>query len=177
MKKFCKKTKKRIVAVIGFMGLLFLTNSSKANNNTSSAGGVTRGERNNNLGNIKYNSGINWSGQIGKDADGFVIFSSIYYGLRALKINLVNQKSLHGLNTIDSIMNKYTSGDSALIVSNYKTFIKNRTGVTSIHTPLNLSSNKSLLEKFIGAIVDFENEPTNNLSIKYRSTIKNVVYS
>jgi hypothetical protein len=45
---------------------------------------MTRGIRNKNPGNIKYNPANNWKGQVGADDAGFVKFSDSKYGIRAM---------------------------------------------------------------------------------------------
>jgi len=44
----------------------------------------TRGIRNKNPGNIRYNPANDWNGQTGQDSDGFVIFSDSRFGIRAM---------------------------------------------------------------------------------------------
>lgn len=61
------------------------------------------GLRNNNPGNIR--PGDNWQGMIGTN-NGFIVFQSMYWGLRALATDLVN-KINEGANTIAAIIAKY----------------------------------------------------------------------
>jgi len=51
---------------------------------------VTRGIRNNNPGNLRWNEKIHWQGQISRDSAGYAIFDSMPHGVRALAINLTN---------------------------------------------------------------------------------------
>lgn len=67
---------------------------------------LTRGYRNKNPGNIRYSASNNWQGQTGKDDAGFVIFSSDFYGLRALARLLLNYEK-NGANTVRKIITKY----------------------------------------------------------------------
>jgi hypothetical protein len=46
--------------------------------------GASRGLRNNNAGNIRWDNKTNWEGQIGADDKGFIIFESPEYGIRAM---------------------------------------------------------------------------------------------
>jgi len=68
---------------------------------------VTRGERNNNPGNIRGNSSFIWQGQTGLDPDGFVIFDNVINGLRALGKLLCNYQTHHGLTTIRTMINRW----------------------------------------------------------------------
>jgi hypothetical protein len=66
-----------------------------------------RAVRNNNPGNLRWDGKSQWQGMTGVDQDGFVKFDSPDNGQRALSINLGNQASLHGLNTVRGIISKY----------------------------------------------------------------------
>lgn len=66
----------------------------------------TKGYRNNNAGNIRYNSANDWMGQVGDDGAGFVVFSDPVYGYRALAKLLTNYYA-KGLQTIRQIINRY----------------------------------------------------------------------
>lgn len=68
---------------------------------------LPRGIRNNNPGNIRFNQTVNWAGQIGKDSDGFAVFSHMFYGIRALTIDLLNKYHEDGLLTVHDIITKY----------------------------------------------------------------------
>jgi hypothetical protein len=66
----------------------------------------TRGERNNNPGNIRISS-TQWLGKIpGHDA-AFETFSSVEYGIRALAKILITYQEKHGLKTIRQIINRW----------------------------------------------------------------------
>lgn len=66
---------------------------------------------NNNPGNIKYSSANNWEGQTGQN-QGFCVFSSAQYGVRALGI-VCNTKYTEGYTTITSLITSYEGGDAA----------------------------------------------------------------
>lgn len=74
---------------------------NKANNNIN----VTRGKRNNNPFNIRYNSSNNWIGQIGSDGE-FCIFDTMSHGIRAGGVLLRNYLK-QGTNTITKIISKF----------------------------------------------------------------------
>lgn len=63
----------------------------------------TRGLRNNNPGNIRYNSANNWVGQVGQDADGFVKFDKPVNGIRAMARTLQSYRN-RGIITVDQII-------------------------------------------------------------------------
>ena len=69
-------------------------------------GKPTRGERNNNPGNIRINSAWTWQGQTGADSDGYVIFNTVENGVRAMTKDL-KTKIARGLNTIAKIIPVY----------------------------------------------------------------------
>lgn len=62
--------------------------------------------KNNNPGNIRWNSVNNWVGQIGKDSRGFVIFDELKNGTRAMQ-KLIGNYINSGVNTISKIIYKY----------------------------------------------------------------------
>lgn len=72
--------------------------------------GQTRGERNNNPGNIERTTD-NWQG-MSADQSGdprFIVFDAPEYGIRALGKLLKNYQA-QGLNTIETIINRYAPG-------------------------------------------------------------------
>lgn len=66
----------------------------------------TRGIRNNNPGNIRYNDANNWQGQTGKDDKGFVIFSDSKYGIRAIG-KVIDSYKRRGLLSIRDIISTW----------------------------------------------------------------------
>ena len=88
-----------------------------------------RGLRNNNPGNLRASDRYSWQGQVGVDADGFVIFDRWQAGMRALMINLRNQQNIHGLDTVADIITKYappSENDTAAYIG----AVSNALGVT-----------------------------------------------
>lgn len=68
---------------------------------------LPRGIRNNNPGNIRL-SPTRWQGQAALQTDGdFVVFSAPLYGLRALMKLLLTYHLKYGLDTVESIINRY----------------------------------------------------------------------
>lgn len=83
---------------------------------------MTRGERNNNPGNIDRQPGVHWVGQ-SADQSGdprFVVFDEAKYGIRALAKVLLTYFKKHGLNTVRRIINRWAppnENDSAAYVN------------------------------------------------------------
>jgi hypothetical protein len=67
---------------------------------------VPRGIRNNNPGNIRHNITFDWLGEVGADAQNFIIFDSALNGIRALARDLRN-KIRRGLDTVEKILMVY----------------------------------------------------------------------
>lgn len=71
---------------------------------------IARGERNNNPGNIDYNSANKWQGQLPHDPSieaRFCQFQSAEYGIRAIYKLLQTYQRKYGLNSVAAIINKY----------------------------------------------------------------------
>jgi len=111
----------------------FLSGASVSNGDSTSSGGlfqdltqlpqsvvstVDRGFRNNNPGNIKPTSDTEFTGQTGRDSDGFGIFSSMEYGIRAIAVIIRNYYRLYGLNTVEGIITRWSATDQAAYVQN-----------------------------------------------------------
>jgi hypothetical protein len=77
----------------------------------SSGGGTTRGDRNNNPGNMKYGAFAQAHGATGQDDRGFAIFPNASIG-GAAQIALVSGSSYSGL-TLDQFASKYAEGSQA----------------------------------------------------------------
>lgn len=68
---------------------------------------LPRGIRNNNPGNIRL-SGVRWQGQKKRQLDpAFAEFETPLMGLRALMVLLLTYYRKHGLNTVESLLNRY----------------------------------------------------------------------
>lgn len=63
-------------------------------------------EKNNNPGNIRYNSSIKWKGQIGENK-GFCVFENSDYGLRAMILLLKRYINVYKLTTLEKIISRY----------------------------------------------------------------------
>ena len=132
---------------IGIIGFIFYMlnkkkteNSDIKNNNNDIVDEIenpkqsygTLGQKNNNPGNIRYNSANNWIEQVGENK-GFVVFDTMNNGLRAMCKLLLNYYSLNKLNTISKILNKYAP-NSENPTSNYINYVSNATGIKSDET-------------------------------------------
>jgi hypothetical protein len=66
----------------------------------------SRGERNNNPGNIRI-SPINWQGKVAGVDKSFETFADPRAGIRALAVNLRTYQNVHGLNTVRQIITRW----------------------------------------------------------------------
>lgn len=115
--------------------------------------GTTRGERNNNPGNIRLSS-VQWQGQIpGADA-AFVTFATPADGIRALAKLLKNYQSKYGLNTIRGIVSRYAPSSE----NNTAAYIQAVAADMGIgpDAPLDLG-NAATLDALVTAIIHHEN--------------------
>jgi hypothetical protein len=123
---------------------------------TASAGVwvMTRGIRNNNPGNIRFNQDNDWVGQIGQDDAGFAVFDTPEHGIRALAITLKTYQNSYGLNTIDAIINRWAP-PSENDTSAYIQSVAQSTGYMP-DQPLNLND-AGTLANMVEAIIKHEN--------------------
>ena len=87
---------------------------------------MTRGQRNNNPGNIRLSSQA-FAGEIRGADKVFKTFSTMAYGYRALIRILINYQELHGCNTIRKIINRWAP-DNENATSEYVKFVCSDTG-------------------------------------------------
>lgn len=99
-----------------------------------------------NYGAVKYSPVNKWLGQIGQTVQGFVVFSSIEYGIRC-HLYILFKYVATGYNTIDKIINRYSATDQAA----YKTFLSIGIGI-----PVNQVIQLSDLPKLSQLIMRFE---------------------
>lgn len=67
----------------------------------------TRGERNNNPLNLRYNSLNNWRGQVGHDEKNFCIFRTLEDGVYAAARTLHTYVTKHDLHTLPQIVSRW----------------------------------------------------------------------
>ena len=118
------------------------------------ADGVTRGQRNNNLGNIKYGGWAKAHGATGQDSGGFAIFPDVDTGNSAIGALLQNYGNGHR-DTISSIVSSYTNGDSPAIQRSYEKMLESTTG-RGADEHLNMND-PAVISKLIAGIVQQEN--------------------
>lgn len=85
----------------------------------------TRGLRNNNPGNIKWNAANDWVGQTGKDSAGFAIFSDAKYGVRAMG-KVIDSYQRRGVKTVAQIITTWAPSSE----NNTRAYIKAITSAT-----------------------------------------------
>ena len=119
---------------------------------------LTRGERNNNPGNI-VKSDIFWRGEIAGDDKRFESFASPDEGIRALAVILQNYQKKYGLNTVRGIINRYApptvNGKFENDTGAYINAVSGALGV-SPDAALNLA-NPAVLLPLVTAIIKHEN--------------------
>lgn len=107
-------------------------------------------KKNNNPGNIIFLQKTTWLGQIGKDsASPFIQFSELKYGTRALLLLLIKYISVKKLNTIQSIINRWSATDQQAYIN----FVSKQTGFSITQT---LEAKAETLKKLATAISKFE---------------------
>lgn len=122
-----------------------------------------RGLRNNNPGNIRSSKGTTWVGQTGVDSKGFVVFSSMEYGVRAVAIILRNYVSKYGLQTVAQIINRWappSENDTAA----YTQFVAGVVGVEP-GAPVDWLNDDEAMRLLIRAISRQENGPPALLAV------------
>lgn len=116
----------------------------------------TRGLRNNNPGNIRPLGGSQkWQGQTGVDNNKggpFVIFDTPENGIRALARVLKNYQKLHGINTVQGIINRWAPGHENPTDA-YVAYVAKAAGVAA-GDKINVVEK---LPQIVRAIIRFEN--------------------
>ncbi len=72
---------------------------------------LPKGLRNNNPGNIRGSDAFTWQGEAGRDGDGFVVFATPFYGLRALGRTLLTYRRQHSIDTLESIISRWAPSE------------------------------------------------------------------
>lgn len=119
-------------------------------------GNPVRGLRNNNPGNIKFNTNSPWKGSM-RDANGnyindgeFVRFDTPEAGIRAMTMNLMSYDA-RGVNTIRGIVNNWSTTDRA----SYTKFLSEQLGVKPDDV-VNVKD-PATMEKLVRGIIQMEN--------------------
>ncbi len=92
-----------------------------------------------------------WQGMVGNDGR-FIIFDSVYYGIRAGARIMRNYRDKYGLNTVTGIINRWAPPSDNNPTDNYIKFVASRAGVGA-DTPLSMAD----YPKVIAAMIHFEN--------------------
>jgi hypothetical protein len=98
--------------------------------------GSTRGERNNNPGNIRHNPKYPavpdpaWQGMSSVQTDSsFLQFDDVLHGIRAMHVNLNTYFTKYGLNTVSGIIQKWAPASDHNATASYIAFVANSMGV------------------------------------------------
>lgn len=114
----------------------------------------TRGERNANPGNIRFDLLTQWLGQTGHDDQGFCLFDAPQYGIRALCRVLLNYQRLDACRTLADVVRRYAPR-SENDTRTYLADVVARTGI-SAGQPLDLE-HPGELANLARAIIFHEN--------------------
>ena len=112
--------------------------------------------------NLRYNPDNQWEGTSGRTR-GFVDFSSRGYGLRAADITLENYGELHGINTVEGVINRFAPPSDNNPTQDYLNFVSSRTGYDP-NQEIDLSD-PDVRAAMLSAMADFENEGNNNVPV------------
>lgn len=113
----------------------------------------TRGERNNNPGNLR-SSATHWRGEVESSDPAFESFESPEAGIRALALVLVNYQRLHGLSTLRQIISRYAPASE----NDTEAYVRAVAGATGFlpSEPLNLGD-ADTLRAIVRAVINQEN--------------------
>lgn len=112
-----------------------------------------RGIRNNNPGNIEIGS-QSWQGQVAGNDPRFATFETPEAGIRALAKNLITYQDKHGLNTVESIINRWAPAKENQTGA-YVQAVAKEIGVKP-SDPINVRD-PAMLSKLASAIIRHEN--------------------
>ena len=114
---------------------------------------ATRGERNNNPGNIRI-SAAPWQGKVSGVDSAFETFADPQAGIRALAVLLRNYQSKHGLRSVREIITRYAPASENNTAASVRA-VASAVGV-GVDDPLNLQDD-SQLALLVAAIIAHEN--------------------
>jgi len=110
----------------------------------------TRGLRNNNPGNIRWDGRTQWAGMIGQDANGFVIFDTPQNGIRAIVRTLRSYANRH-IDTIGEIISTWAPSSE----NNTGAYIDHVVSIVGKNSGAEITPDDYL--KLVGAIIAHEN--------------------
>jgi hypothetical protein len=123
----------------------------------ANATGQTRGERNNNPGNMRHSvPAIAWQGlsTVQSDPD-FLQFNDVLHGIRAMHINLLTYFNSYGLNTITGIVNRWAPPKDHNATAAYIVNVSNHMGVAP-SAPIDLTD-LTTATSLVDAMIQQEN--------------------
>lgn len=91
---------------------------------------ISRGMRNNNPLNVKYNIHNRWIGMEEPDKDGFCTFYKLEYGIRAAMKIIVRYQQHYNIHRVADLIARW-SPDGKTIVKNYTSFVEKFVGSTT----------------------------------------------
>lgn len=123
---------------------------------------IPRGIRNNNPGNIK-DYGVPWNGLMPFEDMNFdqanegvmCVFRAPWWGIRALAKLLFNYRRLHGLNTIEQIINRWAPESDDNPTGEYVDYVCGKMGLPRNHQPD--FSDFEQIKSLVVSIIEFEN--------------------
>ena len=111
-----------------------------------------RGIRNNNPGNIRHNAANPWKGMTGQDDDGFVIFESAQFGIRAMG-KIIDSYRNRGIVTLKQIVDTWAP-DTENNTESYLSHVMQMTGWQAAQMPVRSEGDYLALVK---AMIKHEN--------------------
>jgi hypothetical protein len=149
-----------IAATVGIGAFLYASKARAKNGDEMKStqqldpSGMTRGERNNNPGNIRFDIRWAWQGQVGKDGGDYLIFDTPQNGVRAMTRDLL-AKITRGENTITKILYIYAPPSDNNPTQDYIASVSGWSGVGK-DTPI-APDDKSRITALVTAMIRFEN--------------------
>jgi hypothetical protein len=117
----------------------------------STASGMPRGLLDNNPGDLTPPSSGSWNGQVGLDGP-FCIFSDTVFGLRALAMDIANNITLDGNNTITLLITKYAPPSE----NNTAAYISSVAGDAGLDPNAAIPQTQAALASIMRAIINEE---------------------
>lgn len=116
---------------------------------------ISRGFRNNNPGNLIITNS-NWIGKVprSQNTDGrFEQFTSMFWGIRAMLIDIIGDIVKDGLDTLNKLIPEYAPS----FENNTQAYIKRVSQATGLQPNQNIPLDKEMLRKLIKAKIEVEN--------------------
>ena len=118
---------------------------------------MTVGIANNNPGNVRPLNWKSWSGAVGVNGHGYMVFRSPQYGIRAIRIILLAYQTKHGIRTPHGIVSRWVGKEASQIqMQEYTKELCRRLGRVDEYKRLNLKDDETM-RIIIRAIIFYEN--------------------